>query len=107
MFSLFGWSGQQIYNVLDQRHTVEVDAENERARLFREGGVVQPRTWRGFMDYVADMKWSPIKKLSDDEYEAMLQEKLVGVEADIALIDEEIERVKRLAVEDEQAKKVD
>ena len=40
------------------------------------------------------MKWSPMKVLSDEEYERMLQEKLLRVEAEIAVLDEKIERAK-------------
>ena len=95
MFSIFGLSGQQTYNFLDGRHTTSVAAEEERLRREKEGKEVRHKGYRGFVEYLAAMKWSPIKKLSDAEYEAMLQEKLVGVEADLALIDEEIGRVRR------------
>ena len=40
------------------------------------------------------MKWSPMKKLSDEEYGNMLKERLLRVEADIALLDEELEKVR-------------
>ena len=45
------------------------------------------------------MKWSPLKTLSDEEYGDMLREKLLRVEAEIALVDEE---VGRLRAEDER-----
>ncbi|KAI9758648.1 MAG: hypothetical protein M4579_002959 [Chaenotheca gracillima] len=35
-------------------------------------------------------KWSPTKVLTDEEYEAILQEKLLRVNADIAIVDENI-----------------
>ncbi|KAI5457787.1 hypothetical protein BGZ63DRAFT_416879 [Mariannaea sp. PMI_226] len=35
-------------------------------------------------------KWSPLKKLTDDEYVDMMSEKILRVEADIALIDDRI-----------------
>lgn len=43
-----------------------------------------------------DSKWSPLKKLSDAEYVDMMGEKILRVEADIALIDEHIEKLKEL-----------
>lgn len=54
-------------------------------------------SWRKMIEWLADpkRKWSPIRKLSDREYEEMLQEKLIAVEADLAMVDEEIERVRR------------
>lgn len=33
-------------------------------------------------------KWSPMKKLSDEEYKAMLEEKILRVEADLAILEE-------------------
>lgn len=39
-------------------------------------------------------KWSPVKVLSDDEYENLLREKLLRVDADIAILDESIAAVK-------------
>ena len=45
---------------------------------------------------MADGRYSPVKVLSDDEYEAMLRERLVRVEAEMALLDEEVERLKRM-----------
>lgn len=41
-----------------------------------------------------DSKWSPLKKLTDVEYANMMGEKILRVEADIALIDEHIDRLK-------------
>ena len=39
-------------------------------------------------------RFNPMKVLSDEEYEGMLEEKLIRVEAEIALIDESIGKVK-------------
>lgn len=43
---------------------------------------------------IFDSKWSPLKKLTDAEYADMMGEKILRVEADIALIDEHIDRLK-------------
>ena len=40
------------------------------------------------------MKWSPMKKLSDEEYGNLLKERLLRIEADIALVDEELEKLR-------------
>lgn len=40
-------------------------------------------------------KWSPVKVLTDQEYEILLREKILRVDADIAIVDESIETVKR------------
>jgi hypothetical protein len=39
---------------------------------------------------IFDSKWSPLKRLTDSEYSHMMGEKMLKVEADIALIDERI-----------------
>lgn len=46
-------------------------------------------------------KWSPLKKLTDDEYLDMMSEKMLRVEADIALIDD---RIAELRDAEEKAK---
>jgi hypothetical protein len=46
-----------------------------------------------------DSRWSPVKVLSDDEYEGMLQEKLLRLKAEIALVDENIVELKKQATQ--------
>lgn len=41
------------------------------------------------------MKYSPLKYIPDDEYEVMLQERLLRLDAEIALVDEKIEELKQ------------
>lgn len=45
-------------------------------------------------------KYSPMKILTDKEYNGMLQEKLLNVNAQIALIDESIEALRKQEKED-------
>ena len=79
MFSLFGAGGQAIAN---WRATRIANAT--------------PKTSSGFWS-----RWSPIKQLSDQDYVNILEEKLLRVEADIALIDD---RIKELRESESQAK---
>ena len=51
------------------------------------------------LERLANSRWSPVKILSDEEYENMLQEKLLRVEAEIAVLDEHIENLRREARE--------
>ena len=44
-----------------------------------------------------------MKVLSDEEYEKVLKEKLVRVEAEIALIDEDIVKLKSQATQDQDS----
>lgn len=84
MFSIFGLLGQAIYSVMDAQHT----RETQLAAI--EGKKADSTIWRR----VANSKWSPMKVLSDEEYENMLRERLLRVNAEIALIDENIERLR-------------
>jgi hypothetical protein len=93
MFTLFGWSGQKGYNYLDKRNSTEI---RERADL-RATGDDKPKD--NLIQRLAKSKWSPMSVLTDEQYEEMLQEKLLKVEAEIAIIDERIEGVKKMAME--------
>lgn len=71
LLAILGGTGQTFYNTVDaQQATSLAKSETESGWL--------------------DSKWSPVKVLSDDEYEGMLQEKLLRLKAEIALVDESI-----------------
>ena len=44
---------------------------------------------------MAEMKWSPMKVLTDEDYVRMLRERMVSVEAEIAVVDEDLEGLRR------------
>ena len=44
-----------------------------------------------------DSKWSPMKRLTDKEYEEKLEEKILRLEAEIAIINENIESLRASA----------
>jgi hypothetical protein len=81
VFGLLGAIGQLSYSTASMRNPIGTEATNKT------------KSW-------LDSKWSPLKVLSDGEYEDMLREKLLGVNADIALVDESIVA---LRVEDGEA----
>jgi hypothetical protein len=56
--------------------------------------VQQGKPARSWLERLADSRWVPIKSLSDQKYKEMLQEKLLTVEADIALLDERIQALR-------------
>ena len=85
MFSLFGLIGQAAMDrvVARRSETASVGlADSSRSESF----------WRR----VAESKWAPFKVLSDDEYEVMLREKLLRVNAELAIIDEKIEKLREV-----------
>lgn len=83
MFSLFGYIGQTVYNSLDAKHSGEAAQQ-------------QPQT-ENILQRIGKSRWSPMAVLSDEDYEAMLQERLLRVNAEIAIIDENIERLRKRA----------
>ena len=66
-FSLFGCAGQYAANAVDWTPRSEPISK----------GILQSR-------------WSPVTFLSDEEYEKILEEKLLRVEAEIAIVDDNI-----------------
>lgn len=78
MFSLFGFAGQSLYNYLDAQHSAVA---------------TQPK--ENFMQRLAKKKWSPMSVLSDEDYEAMLQEKMLRLDVDISLLDDRIAQLKK------------
>jgi len=84
MFALFGAAGQALYNSAD-------------ARASSQSQEAAPKDLK---DSWLNSKWSPMKVLNDKEYESMLREKLLKVEAEIALIDESIEALRKQECEE-------
>lgn len=87
MFTLFGYGGQHAYDFLDRRHTETILKEIRMKEEDKE-----KENW---LQRAAKSKWSPMSVLTDEEYERMLNEKLISVEAEIALIDERIEEFRK------------
>ncbi|KAJ5993301.1 hypothetical protein N7451_009025 [Penicillium sp. IBT 35674x] len=80
VFSLLGFCGQTAFNKVDAWQV-------ERAQ--------NPSNSKPFVQRMADSKWIPLRNLSDDEYRGILSEKLLGIEAEIALLDEKIEDLEK------------
>ncbi|PKS13277.1 hypothetical protein jhhlp_000048 [Lomentospora prolificans] len=77
VFTIFGAAGQGIANKLTQWKTAEEGAEGSN--------------W-------LRSKYSPLRKLTDEEYEAFIGEKMLKIEAEIALIDDKISELRAEAV---------
>lgn len=78
MFALFGAAGQAIYNRSAAQNSTLPQTATDKSEKF---------SWM-------NSKWSPMKVLSDAEYEALLQERLLRVNAEIAVVDENIEALR-------------
>ena len=88
MFTLFGYLGQTAYDALDTRHSEQVALDIQAAA---EG---KKRGRKHFWEWIAEMKWSPLTAVSDEDYRNMLEERLLRIEAEIAVVDEGVERVR-------------
>jgi hypothetical protein len=87
MFSLFGFGGQHAYEWLDARKYGKAREERE----MKERGEEKET----FMQRIGKSKWSPMRVLSDEEYEEMMREKILKVDVEIALLKDSIEALKK------------
>ncbi|EPS32809.1 hypothetical protein PDE_07769 [Penicillium oxalicum 114-2] len=78
IFSLLGYGGQTAFNYVDRWQMEKAQSPS-----------------KPFLQRVAESKWIPFRHLSDQEYREMLSEKLLSVEAEIALLDEKIEDLEK------------
>lgn len=74
MWGVLGAGGQMVANGLSNR---KPKVEDENDSWFRS-------------------RWSPLKKLTDQEYVDLMEEKILRVEADIALVDDRITELKSI-----------
>lgn len=81
MIGLIGLAGQTGYNLF---------SETQRSES-------SPR--RSVMQRLTESKWAPLKALSDQQYEEMLQQKLLKIDVELSMIDEKIATLK--AVKDD------
>ena len=77
MFSIFGAGTQGLISYLSRGPSPE--SVNKAPLLQR----------------IARSKWSPMKILSDEEYLAMLEQKLSRVDAEVAVMDEKIRALRQ------------
>jgi hypothetical protein len=77
--TLVGYIGQKGYNSLDKKNTKAITSP------------VAPKEplWRR----IANSKYSPMTVLTDKQYEALLREKLLRVDTEIAILDDDIAKL--------------
>ncbi len=76
MIGLLAIAGQGGYNIM---------SSNQRTEHVPRPSVIQQ---------LAESKWVPLKALSDQQYEEMLSDKLLKIEAEVSIIDERIAALK-------------
>ena len=77
VWSAVGFGGQVLVDVISPTASRQSD---ERSRP-------------GFIERIAASKWSPMTKLSDEQYANIQREKLLRIEAEIATIDDDIAKL--------------
>ncbi|KAL1965744.1 hypothetical protein VTN77DRAFT_5244 [Rasamsonia byssochlamydoides] len=78
VFSLLGYLGQSSWNAI------------EKWRLESANTSTKP-----ILQRIADSKWVPLRSLSDDDFKHILSEKLLSIEAEIAILDEKIQELQQ------------
>lgn len=76
-----------MYSVADARHTQSVTSGANKAAEDNASSL-----WKRALR----SKWSPVKKLTNEEYEKMLMGKLLAVKAEIAITNEEIDKLENV-----------
>lgn len=78
VFSLAGFLVQNAKNVVDRRRYAAVPSDEPS---------------KSMTDRFLESSWSPVRRISDEEYRGRLDEQLIRIEADIALVDERIAKL--------------
>jgi hypothetical protein len=76
MIGLIGLAGQSSYN------------------LFSEAQRSESGPHRSVMQRLTESEWAPLKALSDQQYEEILQQKLLKIDVELSMIDEKIATLK-------------
>lgn len=74
VFSILGGTGATIYNTFERALSTPT------------------KSW-------LESRWSPLKPLTDGDYAKILEEKILGIEVDISLIDERISKLKEQSID--------
>lgn len=82
VFSLLGYAGQTAYHAVDNWQMEHADMPS-----------------KPIVQRLAESKWIPLKSLSDEDYRGVLNEKVLGIEAEISIIDERIHELEKAKAE--------
>lgn len=98
VFGVVGWVGQAIISSRDSSQQAETHLGAQgRLQASEQAAGETRKESAGMIERMAKSKWNPMRKLTDEEYEDMLREKLIRVEAEIAVVDEEIVALEGMA----------
>jgi hypothetical protein len=83
VFSIAGYLGQSSWNAVERWH------QNNQGKS---------QDSRSILQRMADSKWIPLRSLSDEDFKNILNEKILSMDVEIALLDDKIQ-----SLQDEQA----
>ena len=83
MFGLFGFTGQHLYQIVDASRLTSTEVDTPKS-----SSPGQNLWYR-----VAGHKWAPVKFLNHEQHERILKEKMLAIDAEIAMIDEDMQEL--------------
>lgn len=84
---------------------MQFQRQKDEAERRQQQGEQEEREETGLIGRMARSRWNPMRRLTDQEYEDMLKEKLIRVEAEIAIVDEEVAKLEGMKVREERERK--
>lgn len=84
-------SGTLGFGVIGMATQVGINIFGDRVHSFQPGSLTKGLS-----------TWSPMKPLTDEEYEKILQQKLLKVEVEISLVDDQIAELRRLSAQQQE-----
>ena len=106
---MIGYAGQRAYEWADRRRV-----ERRRGRVvgagsasLDSGGDVDGKVKEGegpkesFMEKLVSLRWTGLHQMSEGEYADMLEERVIKLEAEVAVVDEAIEQLRMEGAEED------
>lgn len=82
-WGFYGLVGQYLFNIFDESHTSNLHAEAERTG--------PPPN---ILQRITRSKWSPMQELTNEKYEEILKERMLRLDAEIAIIEEDVKKLR-------------
>ena len=111
---MIGYAGQRAYEWADKRRlegrrgrvgaagSADAEAGGDGDVKVAEGKAVEGEGPKEtFMEKLVSLRWTGLHQMSEGEYADMLEERVIKLEAEVAVVDEAIERLRKEGVEEE------
>lgn len=87
VFAMMGFIGQKMFTNFRES---EIKARNSSSPQLDLNNYKMP-----FPDELASRKWFPFRSMNDKEYKQLLEERLLRIDAEILLLEEDIHKLER------------